>query len=104
MIDYTLNVPSLLSLAVLVFSSIYALGQWVGKVNTSQDDGASKGEIAKLRNHTDHDVNVLRNKVIDNSRRILEVERTMVRDRELSQLINRIEAMERNFNARLEDR
>lgn len=97
MIDYSINLYSIILLAIMVGSALYALGQWTHKTEDARDSAASKSQV-------DANDRLMKDRMADLGRRVLDLERNMVRQGEFVQFQHRVDALERNVNARLDDR
>lgn len=111
MIDYSINIYSLLMLVVLLVSSSFALGSWVRKTETSQGSGASKGDLETIRTsmsaitHAQQSsASMFTTHINELQRRVTAVESRMVDQRELGQITARLSALERLLESRLNDR
>lgn len=102
MIDYTINIYSLLLLAIMVGSALYALGQWARKNDSARDSAASKAEIAAVIALVTAGQESNRDKLADLTRRITDLEHSVIRKEEFNQFQMRVESNERHLLNRLE--
>lgn len=97
MIDYSINLYSVILLIIMVGSALYALGQWAHKTDEARENSASKSQV-------DANDRAVRDRLADLGRRVADLENHIVRQGEFTQFQHRVDALERNLNSRLDDR